>query len=379
MSRHRHASRHPRPQRPLGRRPAPAPRSRSWATAAAVVAVVVLLGGGIRFVDPARAAEPDIRVGIIGLDTSHAIAFTELMNRPDDARHVPGARVVAAYPQGSRDIESSVSRVPGYTEKIRELGVEIVPSIAALVAGVDAVLLESNDGRVHLEQAVPVLAAGKPVFIDKPMAASLADVIAIFTLARGRGTPVFSSSSLRYGVSTQAVRHGSIGRVLGCDTHSPCSMEATHPDFFWYGIHGCEALFTVLGTGCQTVRRTTAAQGELITGVWDGGRIGTYRGLTVGPSTYGGTAFGTDGIAAVGENSGYRPLVVDIVEFFRTGRPPVDERETIELFAFMEAADESRRLEGGAVAVADIIAKAETAAADLVRHHRETPAAAPTP
>ncbi|MDA0818119.1 MAG: gfo/Idh/MocA family oxidoreductase, partial [Planctomycetota bacterium] len=107
------------------------------------------------------AADEPIRVGIIGLDTSHAPAFMKLFNNAESADHVPGCRVVAAYPQGSRDIASSVSRVPEYTKVIQEAGVEIVGSIDELLTKVDAVLLESNDGRVHLEQAAPVLAAGR--------------------------------------------------------------------------------------------------------------------------------------------------------------------------------------------------------------------------
>jgi predicted dehydrogenase len=318
-----------------------------------------------------------IRIGIIGLDTSHATQFTQLLNLADRNDHVPGARVVAAFPQGSRDIESSVSRVPGYTEQVRGFGVEIVPSIEALLDRVDAVLLESNDGRVHLEQATPVLAAGKRLFVDKPMAASLADAIAIFALAREHGTAVFSSSSLRYGTATQAVRNGSIGDVLGCDTYAPLTIEPTHPDLFWYGIHGCEALFAVMGTGCRTVSRTSTADADVVTGVWEGGRIGTYRGLRTGKKTYGGTAFGTQAVAPVGDNAGYRPLVAAIVQFFRTGAAPVPERETIELLAFMEAADESKRSGGAKVVVADVIARAEAAAASLVAEHRSPARPAP--
>jgi predicted dehydrogenase len=303
-----------------------------------------------------------VRVGIIGLDTSHAPAFVKLLNSPGDPQHVPGCRVVAAYPKGSDDIPSSVSRVPGYTEAVRALGVEIVDSIETLVAGVDCVLLESNDGRVHLRQAAPVLAAGRPLFIDKPMAASLADVIAIFRLAREHGTPVFSSSALRFAAATQAVRGGSLGAVIGCDTYSPCSLEPTHPDLFWYGIHGCEALFTVMGLGCEAVTRTGSADGDLVTGTWSGGRIGTFRGIRRGKSGFGGTAFGTSGITGVGTFDGYRPLVVEIARFFETRTPPVDERESIELFAFMEAADESRRRGGAPVPLAEVIAAAERTA-----------------
>jgi predicted dehydrogenase len=328
---------------------------RRLAVAAAVASVVVV----------AQAAEP-IRVGIIGLDTSHAPAFMKLFNNADSADYVPGCRVVAAFPQGSRDIESSVSRVPEYTKLMQDAGVEIVDSIDALLEKVDAVLLESNDGRVHLEQAAPVFAAGKRVFIDKPLAGSLADAIAIFKLAERYDTPVFTASGLRFGEATQAVRNGLVGNVLGASTYSPCSLEATHMDLAWYGIHGCEALFTLMGTGCEQVTRAHSADFELVTGVWEGGRIGTFRGIRAGKAGYGGTAFGEKGIVAAGSFDGYRPLVVAIAEFFAGGEPPVDSAETIELFAFMEAADESRRRGGAPVTISEVMEKAEVEAAQRV-------------
>jgi predicted dehydrogenase len=330
---------------------------------------MLALAWGVGRVGRADEDRP-IRLGIIGLDTSHAPAFTKLLNATGDPQHVPGARVVAAYPKGSDDIPSSVSRVAGYVEAMRPLGVEIVDSIEALLERVDCVLLESNDGRVHLRQVAPVLAAGRPVFIDKPMAGSLADVIAIFRLAREHGTPVFSASALRFAAGTQAVRTGAIGEVLGCDTYSPCSLEPTHPDLFWYGIHGCEALFTVMGVGCETVARVGSADGDMVTGTWAGGRIGTFRGIRKGKSGFGGTAFGTEAILPVGAFEGYRPLVVEIVKFFETRTPPVEERESIELFAFMEAADASRRRGGAAVPLAEVLATAERAAEETLRRLR---------
>ena len=308
------------------------------------------------------AADEPIRVGIIGLDTSHAPAFMKLFNNAESADHVPGCRVVAAYPQGSRDIASSVSRVPEYTKVMQEAGVEIVDSIDELLTKVDAVLLESNDGRVHLEQAIPVLAAGKRLFIDKPLAGSLADAIAIFQVAEHYDTPVFTASGLRFGEATQEVRHGSLGKVLGASTYSPCSLEPTHMDLAWYGIHGCEALFTLMGTGCQQVTRAHSDDFELVTGVWEGGRMGTFRGIRSGKSGYGGTAFGEKGIAEAGGFDGYRPLVVAIADFFATGEPPVEPAETIELFAFMEAADESMKRGGAPVTIAEVMEKAKAEA-----------------
>jgi len=301
----------------------------------------------------------ELRTGIIGLDTSHVIAFTNVLNDPNAQDDVSGCPVVAAYPKGSPDIESSVTRVPGYTEQIKEMGVEIVDSIEQLVEMVDVVLLETNDGRPHLEQAMPFIKAGKTIFIDKPIAGTLTDAVAIFQASERYEAPLFSSSSLRYGEGAQAIRNGKIGDVIGADAYSPCSLEETHPDFFWYGIHGVETLFTVMGTGCEAVTRCSTPDSDVAVGVWQNGRIGTFRGIRQGKSGYGGNAFGTEGIAEIGSYGGYRPLLVEIVKFFRTGVPPVQPEETLEIYAFMEAADESKRQGGVPVTLESVLNKAK--------------------
>ena len=306
------------------------------------------------------ADPPELKVGIIGLDTSHATAFTKELNDPKVADDLAHCRVVAAYPKGSPDIESSTSRVPGYIEEVKKQGVEIVDSIDELLKRVDCVLLETNDGRPHLEQALPVFKAGKPCFIDKPVAGSLADAIAIYAAAKKFNCPVFSSSSLRYAKGAQEIRGGSLGEILGCDAYSPCSLEKTHPDLYWYGIHGCETLYTVMGTGCQSVSRVSTPEFDVAVGTWKDGRIATFRGIrSKGGSGYGGTAFGSKGIKEIGNFGGYRPLAVEIVKFFRSKQTPVAAEETIELYAFMEAADESKRRGGAPTAIAEVMKKAQ--------------------
>jgi predicted dehydrogenase len=301
------------------------------------------------------------RVGIIGLDTSHATAFTQALNGPKAGAEYAGYRVVAAYPQGSLDIVSSVERIPAYTEQVRKLGVEIVGSVADLLQRVDVVLLETNDGRRHLEQALQVFEAGKPVFIDKPVAASLKDAVAIFAAAEKRKVPVFSSSSLRYTPNVQEAAAGKAGKILGVDAWSPMKVEQTHPDLFWYGIHGVETLFTLMGTGCRQVSRVRTGEAEVVTGVWADGRIGSFRGLVKGKQDYGATVFGEKGILTVGPHVGYDPLLRRIISFFQTGQPPVPAAETLEIFAFMEAADESKRKGGKAVELAKLLRKAGAA------------------
>jgi predicted dehydrogenase len=269
-----------------------------------------------------------------------------------------GFKVVAAYPHGSKDIESSVSRIPKYTEEVKTMGVEIVPSIPDLLKKVDVVLLETNDGRLHKEQALQVIKAGKPMFIDKPVAASLADAISIYEAARVQKVPIFSCSSLRYITGAQQVRYDNkIGKVLAADTYSPATLEPHHPDLFWYGIHGVEILFTLMGKGCESVMRYNTPTTDIVIGQWTDGRVGTFRGTREGKHEYGGTVFGTEGNLTLERFQGYEALAAKIAAFFKSKQSPIDDAETIEIYAFMEAADESKRT-GGRVKLKDVMDKA---------------------
>jgi len=301
-------------------------------------------------------ASNDLKLGIIGLDTSHAVAFTKILNDPDNPHHVKGAKVVAAFKGGSPDIPSSRDRVDRYTKTlVEDFGVKLYPTIEAMCGKVDAVLLESVDGRPHLKQAKPVIEAGLPLFIDKPVAGSLKDAIAIFDLVQKRKVPMFTSSSLRFAKGTLAVRGGSIGKVTYCETHSPCSLEPHHPDLFWYGIHGVESLFTTLGPGCISVRRGKTEDGKIkVTGKWTGDRTGVYR----EGKGFGGKAVGSKGESEVGKFDGYPPLIREIVTFLKTGDAPVTPEESIAIYAFMEAADESKRRGGEEVSLEEVLKKA---------------------
>jgi hypothetical protein len=197
------------------------------------------------------------------------------------------------------------------------------------------------------------------VFIDKPVAWTLADAIQIYDLARQYNTPAFSSSSLRFAPEVVAVKKSEkVGELLGCMTYSPCALEAHHPDLFWYGVHGVEALYALMGTGCESVTRIHTQDTDVVTGVWSTGRVGTFRGLRAAKSGYGLIAFGSKGIEAKKIEPDYEPLLIEIAKFFRGGPPPVRAEETLEIFAFMEAADESKRRGGAPVKLADVVAKA---------------------
>ena len=304
----------------------------------------------------AQDAQDELRLGMIGLDTSHVIAFTRILNDTASPDHVPGGKVIAAFKGGSNDVESSYTRVDKFTEQLaNEYGVEIVGTIEALCEKVDAVLLESVDGRPHLEQAKIVIQAGKPLFIDKPMAGSLKDVIEIFTLAHEAKVPCFSSSSLRYYESLRQLKLEPIGELKGAISYGPCSLEPHHPDLFWYGVHPTEALFAVMGVGCESVSRAFTDATDLVSGIWDNGQTGVVYGLRTGFARYKVTLFGTQGIAEQKGGGNYVALVQEIMKFFQTGKPPVSARETVELFAFMEGADISKAKGGCKVNIPQLI------------------------
>jgi hypothetical protein len=258
-----------------------------------------------------------------------------------------------AYKGGSPDNALSARHVDSYADQLRtNFNIPFVDSIPALCREVDAVLLLSVDGRPHLEQLRPVVAARKPVFVDKPMAASLRDVVEMFRLARAASVPIFSASSLRFATNTLAVRNGAIGVVTNALTTGPCEIEPHHPDLFWYGIHGVEALVTIMGPGCVSVERRTNAAGRLeVLGQWPGQRRGLYR----EDPKFGGLAEGTRGALPAGSWDGYLPLAREIARFFQTGKSPVPEQETVEIFALMEAADASHRAVGKSIPLAPLL------------------------
>ncbi|MHC1768529.1 MAG: Gfo/Idh/MocA family protein [Verrucomicrobiia bacterium] len=298
----------------------------------------------------------DLRLGLIGLDTSHVIAFTKLINDPNDPNHVPGGKVVVAFKGGSPDIESSASRVEGYTKQLQDqFGVKIVDSIEELCNEVDAVLLESVDGRPHLAQVRPVLEARKPVFIDKPVAGSLRDAIEIYRLAKERNVPVFSSSAYRFYTSLTDLKKTAVGEIKAVVSYGPAHIEPHHPDLFWYGVHPTEALFTILGAGCETVVRTATPDTDVVTGRWSGGRVGTLVALRKGPTPHKVIVFGTKEVAEQKGSGSYAPLVREIMTFFKTGIAPVSPEETLEMFAFMEGADESKRRGGAPVNIRELL------------------------
>ena len=330
------------------------------------VAFACLFSLAILFGQPCVAGEP-LRVGIIGCDTSHVPAFTKLLNAEEAEGAIAQVEVVAFYPDFSPDVALSRDRVEGFTKQLLEMGIEEVDSVDELLSKVDAVLIENVDGRKHLEIARTVFASGRPTFVDKPAGGSLADVVEIFELAKKTGTPCFTSSSFCLMPAYQNLSgNPEVGEVAGCMVFGPCVIESYIPELFWYGIHSTDLLMTVMGPGCREVTRVQTENADLVVGVWENGNIGSFRGLRTGTYKFGVEVFGTKGNLSIRdfEGAGYPQLTKMIAEFFVTKEVPVSPERTLETYAFMEAAHESKRQGGKSVTLESVLetARAEVAA-----------------
>jgi len=321
-------------------------------------------------------AEEPVRVGILAIDNYQSVAFTQLFHRPppEDNPDLAGLKVVAAWPGGSEDLEESMQGVPRWRPRLEDQGVKMEDSVEAVLKQVDAVMIMTVDGRAHLALAEQALKAKKPVYVGRPMAASLEDVIAMFDMAKKYDTPLFSCSQHRFSPGFIGMRdHEEVGKVLGAVVYGGCPTEPHHPDLFWHALHGFETLYTIMGPGAVSVRRTQTSHAEVVNGVWKDGRVGTFRGIRIGKPKYSAVVFGEDGVAPAGiygynapvkgvtvkgRYRGYEGVATEIAKFFKTRELPIPPQETIELWGFMEAAHESQRQNGAEIKISDVIAKA---------------------
>jgi len=292
---------------------------------------------------------PQLHIGLIGLDTPHAVTFTTLLHDAASPHHVAGGRVVAAYPGGSRDFHLSWSRVGSFTKELRDNHeVEILDSPEAVAERCDAILLTAVDGRAHRELFERISRYGRPTFIDKPFATRAADAEAIAARARDAGIPLMAASSLRFSDSLRTVLVDyAASEIIGADFFGPMELEPTQPGLFWYGVHSVEMLYAVLGRGCQQVTAFTNNDHDLIVGVWADGRIGTIRGNRKGNSIFGGVVHRQRGSQPVDANrddslAKYARLLKQVLQMFASGKATLDLEETVETIRFMEAANESR-------------------------------------
>lgn len=300
------------------------------------------------------ATDSQLRIGFIGLDTSHISAFTKLMNDPTNEHHVRGGRIVAGYPGGSPDFHLSVNRVAGFTEELKRFGGEILTSPEAVAETVDMVFIMTCDGRAHRSLFERVARFRKPTFIDKPLTTSSADARAIIELAERENIPLMSSSSLRYSQGLSEALASGTSDILGADFYGPLAEEPTQPGFFWYGCHCVEMMVRTMGVGCTEVRCLRSERNDMVCASWRDGRVASIRGNRNSHAKFGLTLHREAGPQHVDASAG-RPYYAGLLEAIMTSlsqrKWAISREEMLHVVRIIEAINESRDRNGVAIAV----------------------------
>lgn len=282
-----------------------------------------------------------IKAAIVGLDTSHAVAFPQVIQDPacDQAKHVDGMAVTAAL-----RFETPFQGKKGLDERqtyLESIGVKVTEDFDEAVAGCDAVLLEINDPAYHLEYFKKCAVLGKPIFLDKPFADTLDNAEEMLKVAKERHIRFFTASSLRYDAelinAAKAMPEIDQGIAWG-----PLGRAAAGSSIVWYGVHTFEMLEKIMGPGAIAVTSTPDRRGVVCTVAYADGRRGVAE-LTTANYNYGCMLrHGAENklVAAAG---GYDNLVREVRAFFRGESEGVALRESFEIMAMLEAAELSVR------------------------------------
>lgn len=327
-----------------------------------------------------QGAEP-VRVGILGLDNYQGVAYAQLFNNPLAEGDLAGLRVVAVLPDPSPDYPESRALTERWLGQIGQLyqnpkqgsptvaPPEVVGSLNEFLQKVDVVLMASLDGHQHLAQATPVLQAGKPLFITRPLAATREEANAILDVAQRTGTPCWSSSQHRFSPGFSGMRdHPEVGSVLGCDVYGGFDLKnSAGADAFTRPLHSIETVFAIMGNGCVSVASNSTSTAEIYVMEWGDGRVATYRGIKEGSVKWSATVFGSKGVSTAGvyghgipvqgvvptkdKYMGYGGIGVEIAKFFKGGPVPVAPSETRQIFALLHAVQSSKQQQGARVEV----------------------------
>ncbi len=292
-----------------------------------------------------------MQIGLIGFDTSHAVEFPKRLKAlaASDAKYA-GLRLDWGWVGEPGSSFRTPAQIAELQVKIEALGVKPVATLDELISRCDAFLLESVNGDTHLRQARPVFAARKPVYIDKPLAHTLADARAIARLAQESGTPCWSSSSLRFEPTMLAAK-AQAGKIAGVDVFGPAHYVDKGRGLVFYGVHTAEMIVTVMGMGLETVQTLWHEKGEVAVGRYTDGRYAILRGDRNAIKQFGGTVYGEKIVPFLGSGDYYGALCKNLADFFLGAPPPVPLAESVEVIAFLDAAVRSKEANGAPMAV----------------------------
>lgn len=261
--------------------------------------------------------------------------------RPEGSVGIEGAEVTHIWTDELHDAPkvAAASRIP-----------HVVSRMEDVIGEVDAVIISTDDGADHVRRARPFVEAGLPVFVDKPMATTRAE-LEQFASWRRQGARILSSSGMRYAPEVEELR----GEEWRWMTSLTCKSWER------YGIHALEPVFTVTGPGFVDVRCEAQTGSDIVYCRHANGTQATIAAIDDAVGSFGVLhAYGVKDQRTISMRdtySAFRGQLVAVVDWLRSGRDPYPFAETLELMAILIAAIESREKDGKRIAVASILDK----------------------
>ena len=293
-----------------------------------------------------------LSIGIVGSDNSHALAYSSLLNLEQIAGD--DARATCIWGQ-------EADRTKEVAEKAHIDRIVATPE--DMIGQVDAVMVEDRHGGLHAAHALPFLERGIPVFVDKPLALTLADCGKIIATANANDTWITSFSSLRTCASTEALaRHaGEIGEIRSGQFAGPCDFESEYGGAYFYGTHTVEIAIRLLGEDIRAVRATREGKLAVLDVIWDHGALGTITYLGDAEYHFHATLFGTGGMTSgevIADHDGYRTALGIVLNALERGERPLDDRQLVRPVAVMHAMEQSLARNSAMIEVEPLIGQA---------------------
>ena len=291
------------------------------------------------------------RIGIIGSDNSHAVAYSKLANI---ANRAGASRVVAISgpdPARTREV-AGLGNIP-----------EIVDRPEDMLGNVDAILVVHRHGDLHARHAIPFLKAGIPVYVDKPFAISIEDCQAMLDAADEGNALVTSYSSLRYAPTTTALveRLDTLGDIRVGQFAGPCDFDSEYAGPFFYATHVAEICFRLMGDNVRTVRATRCGKSVVADVTFANDAIATFSYLGDAAYHFHATLFGTKDFAAseiVAGDDAYADGLNVFLDAVANGERPLDDRQLLMPIAFVHAMNASLEANGVEIGIESILTPA---------------------
>ncbi|MBE1554707.1 Gfo/Idh/MocA family oxidoreductase [Sporosarcina limicola] len=280
-----------------------------------------------------------MNIGLIGLDTSHSEIFTRLINDNEDPFHVKGGKITHVIPTFSKDMAISSERFPTYFEIVKtKYGVQPIEDVEELMKLVDAVIIGTVDGRNHLEWFKKVVRYGKPIFIDKPIVMSSVEMEELMRLSIQYGTPIMSSSSLRFSESVMNITDKE--QLRSGYFYGPVPMQEKMPGYLWYGIHLIEMIVTIFGTDIKQIKLKSNEDYEYINMIFNNKAEVIVRGENVWHDRFGAVLHSSENVHTLKlwqeRKPYYAGLIEHVMAFFKSRITPVPLVETAEIIKIVE-------------------------------------------